>query len=186
MAGSTGPVKCGVDGCDTVVRAKSLCYKHYMRLKRTGTTDTLKEFHGHGGRGGRSPTYVTWRAMRSRCKYSCVDRYPSYGGRGIAVCDRWMNSFPAFLADMGERPAGTSLDRIDANGHYEPGNCRWASIDTQSNNKTVNRNLMIYGKTMTVKQWHGIVSHEISCRAVYSRLDRGWSHKEAIFGKASA
>ncbi len=85
-----------------------------------------------------SPTYVSWCAMKSRCLRPCMRSYPRYGGRGITICDRWM-VFANFLADMGERPKGMTLDRIDNDGNYEPGNCRWADNKTQHKNKTNNR-----------------------------------------------
>lgn len=87
------------------------------------------------GRGRRKlRAYGTWRGMRSRC-YSAKDSaFKHYGGRGISICERWQN-FENFLADMGERPVGRSLDRIDVNGDYEPGNCRWATDDEQATNK---------------------------------------------------
>lgn len=73
--------------------------------------------------------------MRARCHNPKDRAYPGYGGRGIVVCDRWRWSFLAFLADMGERPSGTTLDRIDGSGNYEPGNCRWASVAEQTENR---------------------------------------------------
>ena len=84
--------------------------------------------HGHNRRrtSGRSPTYNSWRAMRERCYYPAHPRYVDYGGRGILVCDRWLQ-FAAFLGDMGVRPDGTTLDRIDPDDHYYPANCRWAT-----------------------------------------------------------
>lgn len=92
--------------------------------------------HGHAGngRGQRSPTYNSWRAMRGRCLYPTHPRYVDYGGRGIRVCDRW-TSFANFLADMGERPDGHTLDRINPQDHYYPANCRWATPLQQTWNR---------------------------------------------------
>src|SRR5206468_1663320 len=81
------------------------------------------------------PTYRSWYAMKARCTNSNHTSYHHYGGRGITVCERWLNSFEAFLTDMGDRPEGTSLDRIDVNGNYEPSNCKWSTPSEQANNK---------------------------------------------------
>jgi hypothetical protein len=82
----------------------------------------------------RTPTYVSWCAMWARCTNPKLRSFKHYGGRGITVCVRWAD-FSAFLVDMGERPANTSIDRIDVNGNYEPDNCRWATASTQRRNQ---------------------------------------------------
>lgn len=91
--------------------------------------------HGHTTHGHRSRTYRSWESMRRRCLSATAVDYPRYGGRGITVCAEWA-SFEQFLADMGERPERMSLDRIDADGNYEPANCRWADAKTQRRNRS--------------------------------------------------
>lgn len=93
--------------------------------------------HGHRGPSHRhspSPTYRTWLSMKTRCFNANYYHFHLYGGRGITVCQEWKDSFEAFLRDMGERPEGKTLDRIDPDGNYEPGNCRWATPKEQAAN----------------------------------------------------
>lgn len=92
--------------------------------------------HGHFVGGRPSPTYKSWQAMIARCtnpKHPAFHKH--YAGRGITICDQWLKSFPQFLADVGERPVGMTLDRIDSSGNYEPSNCRWATMLEQNRNR---------------------------------------------------
>lgn len=97
----------------------------------------------HGDTG--SPEHRTWKNMKRRCDNPKGNRWMQYGGRGIKVCERWLNSYENFLEDMGRKPSPIhSIDRINVNGNYEPSNCRWATPKEQSNNTTRNKN---YAKT---------------------------------------
>ena len=106
----------------------------------------------HGGRLKFPRAYKSWKEMRQRCMNKNNRKYPDYGGRGIKVCDRW-NDFDAFAKDMGERPKGASLGRIDNNGNYSPENCRWESPKQQANNTRRNIFITFRGETKTIAQW---------------------------------
>lgn len=118
--------------------------------------------HGHYG----TLTYTSWLAMKARCYRSNHVHYSKYGGRGIVVCDRWRNSFEAFLEDMGERPTVQhTIDRIDSNGSYEPGNCRWATKKEQAQNRKSNVFVTLNGEVITAsdcKTILGISDYKLS------------------------
>lgn len=125
--------------------------------------------------------YQSYNHMMDRCYNTSHPHYHSYGGRGIVVCDRWKSSFASFIEDMGERPDGTSLERINGDGQYSPDNCKWATGTEQNNNRRNNLLLTVYGKTMTAGQWARIA--DIPFRKIHKRKRAGWSDKEAVFGK---
>lgn len=123
-------------------------------------------------------TYQSWADMRSRCSNPKHKRYAAYGGRGIKFCERW-DSFEAFVEDMGLKPDGLTLDRIDNDGDYEPDNCRWATYRDQNKNKRTTTTYRYDGRDQTIEEW----AEEIGMpRTMLSeRIHRyGWSIKKAI------
>ena len=125
------------------------------------------------------PEYQAWRHMIRRCEVSNKHDYHRYGGRGIKGCQRWRESFEAFLSDMGKKPSvNHSLDRIDNDKGYSPDNCRWATADEQNNNKSTNRRLTFNGRTLTVAQWAREIG--ITSIALQGRLHKGWTIEHAL------
>ncbi len=131
----------------------------------------------HGAKGTKE--YRVWAAMRDRCYRSKHRFFARYGGRGITICERWA-TFPAFLEDMGPAPSGNriSLDRIDNDGNYEPGNCRWATTAQQSVNRSNSRILMIGDEALPLCE--AARRYGISRSALGRRLDAGWDIHRAI------
>ncbi len=126
----------------------------------------------------KTPAYSSWASMKQRCLNVNNPSYPNWGGRGITICDRWLK-FEAFLADMGPRPAGTSLDRIDNDGPYAPENCRWATHQVQTTNSRQIRPLTLNGRTQLMGEW----ARELGMRSTATlsqRLIRGMSEAEAL------
>lgn len=126
--------------------------------------------------------YTRWQSMKRRCYLETDSHYKNYGGRGISVCDRWINSFEAFAEDMGNPPTKShQIDRIDNNGNYEPSNCRWVSIKKNSNNKTNSKIIFAFGREMTQAQWSEETG--IKRETIAMRLRRGWPAELALTKK---
>lgn len=134
--------------------------------------DSASKTHRKHGRAG-SEIYSIWSSMISRCR-----AHPRYAGRGIKVCDRWQK-FENFLADMGERPDGKSIDRWpDNNGDYSPENCRWATDQEQNLNKGNTRLITAFGETAPLVVM--AAKHGIPFRRLWKRINAGWSPEDAI------
>jgi hypothetical protein len=131
----------------------------------------------------RTPEKEAWRNMHMRCYNPRAVNYPLYGGRGISVCAEWF-SFDQFLADMGPRPAGLTLDRIDSNGDYTPTNCRWASRITQQRNTSRNVFLDINGRRATVAEWAAVSG--LNVKTLRKRIQSGWPTDRLLEGKRQA
>lgn len=121
----------------------------------------------------KSRAFKIWCEMRTRCLYGRGNQktYKYYGGRGIKVCKRW-SSFQNFVDDMGHPPAGLTLERINNDGNYEPGNCRWATRKEQASNRRSNVLVTFAGETKTITQWSEIVG--IKRETLRDRMNRGW------------
>ena len=138
-----------------------------------------ERIHGEGVK--QSPEYRAWWIMRQRCNNPRRETFPNYGGRGIAVCDRW-NEYANFLTDMGRKPsAAHSLDRIDNNGPYSPENCRWATWTEQANNRRVASSahfVTAYGLRLRITDWARAFG--VNLATIRSRLRRGCPPERAV------
>lgn len=135
--------------------------------------------HGHSLGSIRSPTYKTYQSMKTRCLNPKNEAFHNYGGRGILIDESWIKDFSKFLEDMGERPRGTTLDRIDNNGPYTKDNCKWSTYKEQGNNTRVNRLIEYLGETKNLTQW--ATQFGISVDVLWRRLNVGkWSIEKAF------
>lgn len=142
-----------------------------------------KVVHGARAKGvALSPEYTAWMRMLARCRNLSDPSYPRYGGRGIKVCQRWSvgrNAALVFMQDMGPRPSPAhSIDRIDNDGNYEPGNCRWATAKEQARNRRSNRIVVLFGDRMALAE--AVERLGLDYRTVKARLRLGWSTDRAL------
>lgn len=139
-----------------------------------------RKTHGHWSGMRATPEYSAWQSMKQRCSNPNDIEYRNYGGRGIAVCERWLGSFENFLADMGNRPSPQhSMDRVDVDGNYTPENCRWADTKTQAFNRRNNQKVVIDGQEMLLA--HAVDrAGVVPVKLVRSRLSKGWPLEAAI------
>lgn len=136
--------------------------------------------HGQNKLGKRTSEYTAWANMISRTTLTGGKDWAYYGGRGVLVCDEWLNSFEAFFNDMGPKPtAKHSIDRIDCALGYYMGNCRWATATEQSNNRSNNVRFTFYGMDKTVAEWARITL--VPASAIHDRLKQGWPPRFAVW-----
>jgi len=172
---------CSIPGCNNPLLSRGWCVMHYRRWQRHGSPDVF--VHRKTTKmpyANKRPEYRAWSSMRSRCAHAGHVDYHNYGGRGVSVCSRWVDSFDNFFEDMGPRPSPKhSLDRWpDKNGNYEPNNCRWALPSEQMNNVRYNHEIEIDGQKRTAAQW--CRAYAISRSTFSSRLSRGWDPVRAL------
>lgn len=139
---------------------------------RRGSTTSCRTCAISTHRQTRSPTHVTWSSMNMRCNNPNYPGYENYGGRGIKICDEWKD-FNTFVRDMGPRPEGFSLDRIDVNGNYSKDNCRWASFKEQANNRRNTQWVDYRGATYTISELAELLN--INYHTLRSRIKNGHS-----------
>lgn len=183
--------RCKAPGCDGKGDHRGYCNKHCLRIRRNGTLDIKKM--PNGTRATSHPLYNSWRAMADRCLTPSNEHYKDYGARGITICERWRPpyGFWNFVADMGDKPSYDkgpggrdlySLDRIDVDGDYEPGNCRWANQSEQMNNTTRNRKFVAFGETGTFTElFRKFAPGELNIKTAQSRFYKsGWTLEKSI------
>ena len=161
------PKSCGcIARKESAARAKSILPKYNIT---------------HGS--SRTRLYRCWCNMKNRCYYPKHERYSQYGGRGIKVCDEWLNDFSAFKkwAEENGYREDLTIDRIDVNGNYEPSNCRWIPGREQYSNIQRNVYLTVDGVTHTATEWTRIVG--CGKNTILERHKKGWSDRECVYGK---
>lgn len=147
-------------------------------INRANTT-TRNTKHGEGRRGKHSSLFERWRSMKGRCA-NLNDK--DYGGRGISVCQEWAESFEAFRswANANGYAENLEIDRIENNGNYEPGNCRWITRKKNSRNRRNKRTIAAFGEVKTLVEWTEDKRCSAGIKELWARLNRGWDAERAI------
>ena len=169
-------VLCRCDcGTERVIYYKNLKSGNSKSCGCLASEHTSARNFKHGG--AKTPTWSIWVGMKQRCSEASAKNKEWYFDRGIRVCERW-NDYRLFLADMGERPAGMQLDRVNNDGNYEPSNCRWATPKTNSRNTRRNHVLEYEGASLTIAEW----SERLGWPAyiIINRLRCGWTIEKAL------
>lgn len=163
--------------CGSIYKAKFTTLNKGKRkscgCNKAAILSTLATTHGMS----KTPTYSTWMSMKRRCLDSRSPNFANYGGRGILICDGWRD-FENFFSEMGVRPKGTTLDRIDNEGNYTAENCRWADTTTQHRNTRTNVNLTYKGRTQCLAAWAD--EYGIRRNTLQKRIANGWSVHSAL------
>lgn len=148
-------------------------------MSKVNASDRRRAFKARTHGMTHSRVFEIWMGIHKRCSNPAYKSFNRYGGRGITVCDRW-RTFDAFLADMGEPPSDKhTIERIDNDGHYEPGNCSWVTLTQQARNRSNNHVISFNGETRTLIEWEEITG--IPQSLIRARLGRlGWSAERAL------
>lgn len=149
-----------------------------LRRERGHLRGRQNRTHGHASGGATSPTYRTWRAMIQRCTDLNATGYDNYGGRGIKVCDRWLEGFENFVVDMGLRPSGRTIDRLDPNGNYTRENCRWATDTQQRETRRDSISLEYKGEKRSLLGWSKHLG--IPYATLHQRWSKGWPTEKIL------
>ncbi len=167
---------CKVEECTDKSHSLGYCQKHLLRYKKyNDPLYTKTEMHGMT----KTPEYRVWHNMKSRCLYPNDKAYKHYGGRNITVCDRWLNSFVNFMADMGPKPfTEATIHRIDNDSGYSPENCVWASKEEQALHCSTTRQITYNGETMSLRGWARRIG--VTHCTLSKRIARGWTLDKAL------
>ena len=164
---------CGNDTIVSVHKLRTGSTKSCGCIRRENLSSGIRKTHGMHN----TPEYETWCAMIKRCNNEKCDSYKNYGGRGITVCNEWLD-FEKFYADMGNRPKNSTIERINVNGNYEPCNYKWATKKEQGRNKRTNRLIEFRGSTRCLSEL--AEQYKINMKTLWARLKSGWSMEKAL------